>query len=369
MPRVDWFITELDIKGGAERFVYSAAPYLSSYGWQVRVITVQKGGEFLRQLRQDGIPCIELGLNAFDAVKALNKLNSLWSDSKPEILHTHLYHAGLIGRIIAKKAKIPFVVVHQHGLERNRSILRSLLDRKFSKWVTHYVASCSAVAQMLQKRERVPGGKISIIYNGISAEDSSRKISRQDLRNTPENGTMPIIIGSIGRLEPEKGHEDLLYGFSSLPDQVSNPSQLWLVGDGSEKERLIKISQNLGIKDRVRFFGSQETVAPLWRHINIFILPSKWEGMSMALLEAMGQGIPVIATAVGGTPEVITNSFNGLLIPANDPMAITHAIELLSKDPQLRKEMGIRGQSHVLANYTLEKTVDKIDRLYKRLLV
>ncbi len=156
MYRVDWFITELNIKGGAERFVYLVAPYLVNYGWQLRVITLQKGGDFYHQLNQAGIPCIELGFNPALGVRSLSRLSKLWSVSPPDILHTHLYHAGIVGRIFARKADIPIVLIHQHGLERNRGYLRSFLDRKLNSWVTQYVVSCAAISRLLQSRERIP---------------------------------------------------------------------------------------------------------------------------------------------------------------------------------------------------------------------
>ncbi len=160
----------------------------------------------------------------------------------------------------------------------------------------------------------------------------------------------------------------MLYGFSRLQKSGDSPPQLWLIGDGSAKNRLIEISRDLGILEQVKFFGAQETVAPFLPQLDVFILPSKWEGMSMALLEAMSHGIPVIATNVGGTPEVITNRYTGLLIPPNDPQAITEAIELLRNDPGIRKELGSLGRKHVNANFSLEKTARSIDELYRRLL-
>ncbi len=369
MTRVDWFITELDIRGGAENFVLRAAPLLREYGWDLRIITLQKGGDFLQQLVQQGIPCVELNFNVFSGTQVLAKLNQMWSNSPPVILHTHLFHAGMIGRILAKKARIPIVVVHQHGLESNRSQVRSIVDRITSRWVTQYAVSCKAVSAMLQTRERIPASIISVIYNGVlvsQAQEASIRNSHQSVPFDQVQKTM--IIGNVGRLEPEKGHEDLLQAFARLTNENASPPQLWILGDGSLRDRLVSVTKELGIQNQVHFWGAQKNVAPFLDKIDIFILPSRWEGLSMALLEAMSRGIPVIATEVGGNPEIIQHEVHGLLIPAGDPGAITEAIEFLRNNPTNRRKLGIQGQQHVIENYSLEKTVCSIDQLYKGLL-
>ncbi len=367
MPRVDWFITELSIKGGAENFVLRVLPHLAHYGWQIRAITLQEGGNSIKQLEQAGIPCVELNFRPTTAMTAIYRLDRMWANSPPIILHTHLYHAGILGRILAIKRKIPVVLVHQHGLERNRTNLRSFLDHNLSPWVTQYVVSSQAVSNILQSREGIPKSKINILYNGVSPERINSVTETTPKKNgLPGQSDLPFIVGCVGRLEPEKGHEDLLHGFSGLTRNDKNSSQLWLIGEGTLKERLKRITCDLGIEKQVLFLGAQDSIPSFLAKMDLFILPSRWEGLSMALLEAMSQGIPVIATDVGGTPEVITNSYNGLLIPANDPSAITRAIECLRQDPLLRQKIGSRGREYVSTKFTLEQTVRSLDELYRR---
>ena len=371
MPRIDWFITELNIMGGAENFVFRVAPLLYRYGWQLRVITLQQGGHFLHTLSRMGIPCVELGFHLTSGASVISRLNRLWLDSPPDILHTHLYHAGILGRLLAIKTRIPVVLIHQHGLERNRSQLRSYIDQSLSHRVTRYLTSCEAVSTMLQVRERIPQSKITVIYNGVSLE-GNRNIAAINNDAPPDYQGLklpPFIIGTVGRLEPEKGHEILLDSYFKLIRSDTPASELHIIGDGSLKERLTRIAHELGIGKQVHFPGNQESLLPYWGKMDLFILPSRWEGLSMALLEAMSHGIPVIATNVGGTPEVITHLYNGILIPPDNPGAMTEAIELLRQNPIFRKELGKRGKSHVAANFTLEKTVSNLDSLYKRMLL
>jgi glycosyltransferase involved in cell wall biosynthesis len=222
---------------------------------------------------------------------------------------------------------------------------------------------------MLQTRERIPASQITVIYNGVPVSLAQEARIGNSHQSVPfDQGHKPLIIGNVGRLEPEKGHEDLLQAFARLTNESASPPQLWILGDGSLRDRLIGVTKELGIQNQVHFWGAQKTVAPFLDKMDIFILPSRWEGLSMALLEAMSHGIPVIATEVGGTPEVIHHGVHGLLIPAGNPVAITEAIEFLRNNPINRRQMGLQGKQHVIDNYTLERTVFSIDQLYKGLL-
>jgi glycosyltransferase involved in cell wall biosynthesis len=167
MPRLDWLITGLRVTGGAEMYVRRVAPLLRQSGWDLRVVTFVSGGHLIDDLRAEGVPVIELGLRHNADLSVFARLERLWRSDPPDLLHTHLYHAGLIGRIVAHRSGIAAVVVHQHGAELARSPLRSLLDRVTTTWVTRYVSSCHAVARVLTAREHIRLSSIEVIYNGL----------------------------------------------------------------------------------------------------------------------------------------------------------------------------------------------------------
>ncbi len=189
MPRLDWLITGLRITGGAEMYVRRVAPLLCQSGWDLRVVTFVSGGDLIDDLRAEGVPVIELGLRHKADLSVIARLTQLWRPDPPDLLHTHLYHAGLIGRIVAHQLGITPVVVHQHGLERARSPLRSLLDRATTGWVTRYVSSCQAVAQVLSTREHIPLSRIEVIYNGLDASPFAVQSSSSSL---PQDWPVPI---------------------------------------------------------------------------------------------------------------------------------------------------------------------------------
>ena len=134
------------------------------------------------------------------------------------------------------------------------------------------------------------------------------------------------------------------------------------VGEGNQLPELLEQCNRLGLEDNIHFVGHQQDVAEWLPHFDIFALPSAWEGISLALLEAMAAGLPVVATAVGGTPEVVLDEQTGLLTPPGDPQAMAAALERLLSDPALRQEMGAAGQARVSASFAIEGTQEQLEQ-------
>ena len=361
---IDWLITELNTLGGAETYVKQMAPRLLQAGYAIRVITFMSGGTLVAELRNSGVTVIELGLkNKFDW-KAMIRLSSLWRADRPDLVHTHLYHAGIIGRIVAKVMGIRTVVVHQHGAERARSTVRSRIDRLTSPLVSRYVVTCRAVADLLQQREGISGMKIVIIYNGIEClEPISPK---PDKSHQERLSSIPTII-SVGRLSPEKGHNTLLEAMALLHTHQTQ-ARLVLVGEGGSQIFLTERIKELNLNGFVHMLGTRRDVAELLANADIFALPSDWEGVSIALLEAMAAGLPVVATAVGGTPEVVIDGINGLLVPPHDPEALAGALSRLLIDPDLRQHIGETGRQSVRERFNIQHTVHQTQALYESLI-
>jgi len=278
-------------------------------------------------------------------------------------VHTHLYHAGVIGRLTAKIIGIQRVVVHQHGVERARSSIRSLLDRITSPMVSQYVATCQAVADVMQQREGIPGSKITVIYNGVELSDPTNAIFRKPLH---DRGSSPMKIICIGRLSPEKGHYILLEALADLKTCVVS-NQLILIGEGKQHSALAERSAQPDLAGRVNILGTRSDIPEQLAKADIFVLPSDWEGVSMALLEAMAAGLPVVATAVGGTPEVVVDGKTGFLVPPHDSGRLADALSRLLLDPDLRQRMGQAGRERAFEQFNILHTVQQTQALYERL--
>ena len=213
-------------------------------------------------------------------------------------------------------------------------------------------------------REKIPQSKISIIHNGINSNIELSPESKPDGWPIPPS---KICIGTASRLSPEKGHSYLLHAFSKIINLGYDAYGL-LLGEGQLLQDLIQEATDLAINKRVFFPGKVKNVYPWLRHFDIFVLPSLWEGIPLALLEAMAMGLPVIASNVGGIPEVIQTPDFGRLVPPKDPDALADEMIKLLNDEHLRKKIGEIGKKHVIENFSINKTVDNLDKLYKNVL-
>ncbi|MCJ7701805.1 MAG: glycosyltransferase, partial [Anaerolineales bacterium] len=310
MIKIDWLVTELQVTGGAERYIEMMVPLLRSRGWDVRVITLMRGGALVDSLRLKGVTVVELGAQHKADMGAIFRLIRLWKKDPPDLLHTHLYHAGIVGRIVGRLMGIPAIVVHRHGVEHDRSLLRSLIDRWTSGLPDLYVSTCKAVKNVLQEREAVPASRVKVIYNGV-------QIPQFHTNKFPDDWLVPdgsLVIGLVGRLSQEKGHKLLMEAFSILLGDFPTLYAVF-IGRGPLDSKLKELAVELGISKRISWINHSNNVAEWLDHMDIFVLPSSWEGVSLALLEAMGARLPVVATNVGGTPEVVVDGETGILVP------------------------------------------------------
>ena len=364
MVRVDWLITEMNVLGGAEMFVRLAAPRMRARGWDLHVITFSSGGYLAEQIHAESVPLIELGLQHKLNLSAVIKLLLTWKKDKPLLLHTHLYHAGMVGRVAGRLMGIHPIIVQQAGPEQNRSRLRTWWDRHTSFLVDCYLTTCEAVKKNMQVREHIPANQIAVIPNGIVLTNYQKQPPKPAM--WPVTAPVPVL-GTVGRLSPEKGHHNFLEAMSVLIQQGKNFHAI-IIGDGPLKDELAQRTKILHLEEHVSWVGPQSNV-PDWLHFfDLFVLPSHWEGISMALLEAMATGLPIVATDVGGNPEVIEHGRSGLLVAPSNPQQLSEAISRLIENPTLRQEMGQSGKKRCQERYNIEIIVEQLDALYKNIL-
>jgi len=361
--RVDWVISQLRVIGGAESYVRLSAPRLIERGWNLRVITLVSGGDLIGELEKYQVPVVQLGARSVFDWTMISKLQKLLRQDPPEIVHTHLYHAGISGRVVARMNGIKSVIVHQHGPENQRTMFRSLLDRFTSRWVSCYIASCNAVSEILNSREKIGIEKIHVVYNGVAIPMPEKPAKPSDWPVTPEK----LGIVCVGRLSPEKGQLELLDALAILKNDEQYFHLVYL-GDGPMKDSIAKRAQELGLVEKISFAGFRREIGEWLPNFDIFILPSKWEGVSMALLEAMACGLPVVAIAVGGTPEIVVHGSTGFLVSPQDPKEMARAILTLIRDPHLRLRMGMAGYQRIHTQFTIEQNIMQLENIYQSLL-
>jgi glycosyltransferase involved in cell wall biosynthesis len=282
-----------------------------------------------------------------------------------DAIHVNSYIPGNYARLAAALMQVPIVIDHWHGFTRfNRK--RRVICRFLSRFTDLSLAVSREVKDYLVSEIGLNPVKVRVVENGvdIAAIDAARP--RAEVRRELGLPAGAAVIGLVGRLDHwGKGHRELFAAMAQLKDRY--PCHALIVGGGRREREVRQFAEGLGLAGEVHFLGQRLDVPDLLQAMEIFVLPSYSEGVSLALLEAMAAGLPVVASAVGGNPEVVTDGETGLLIPPRDAEALAGAMERLLVDPGWAKELGTRARGHVVANYSLARFGREIIAIYDEL--
>ena len=363
--KIIYLITELSI-GGAQNALTRLLSGLDRASYEPYVACLYNGdGVAAESIRQLGIPVTDLGMKFKRNLGAFFRIYRLLRKVKPDILHTLMFHANIPGRIIGRLTGVPIIISSERTMEME-SRFRLWLNQLTAHLADRITCVSQKVADFAIREIKIPQEKIIIIPNGISMDQYShiRSLSEERISlGLPEG----LLIGTVSRAHPIKGLAILLDAFAML--LIDRPQvHLVLVGSGPQLHELQQQANKLGLEGHVIFLGERRDIPSILAAIDIFVLPSLFEGMPNAVLEAMASGLPVVATSVGGTPEVIMDGVTGLLVPPGNPTALTNAMVRLLEDPGLRSEMGQAAYMRVKQYYTQEQMVQKTELLYQDLM-
>jgi glycosyltransferase involved in cell wall biosynthesis len=306
------------------------------------------------------------------------RLARLIRRERPQILHTHTAKAGTVGRVAAllTGSRRPPIVVHTfhgHVLRGYFGPVRSLFFRLLERWLasrtTALVAVSPQVRDDLVSLGIAPRERFAIIRLGIelderiAADQDDRAESRRYLGIPDER----FAIGWIGRMTPVKRTDDVLVAFKRLRDGGVDAT-LCMVGDGPDRAGLEQRAYELGIVRDTLFLGYQEDVAPFYAAFDALVLPSSNEGTPVSVIEALGAGRPVVATRVGGVPDIVRDGEDGFLVEPGATDELADRLARLARDPALRERMGKQGRERVLPRYAVDRLVGDMDQLYRSLL-
>ena len=353
--------------GGTESHLLDLVQGLGKLGVNVEVICSRPGPLTEQLSRLDvQIQCVEMvhpwpnGEYLLDQGALLN-LGALIKRKRPDIIHSHLYPAYLHASLAAKDVGVRAIVNTAHnGIIRPRDALLSHITG------AHTIAISQTIAHLL-KGVGVPLESIEVIHKGIGPEHFEDDFETQQslrLELGLENGP---IIGTVARLSPEKGIDTFLYAMRQVADVHPGITGL-VIGDGPQATELSHLTHQLDLEDIVHFHGTRKQTPALNRLLDIFVLPSRVETFSMALLEAMAASRMVVATNVGGTTEVVTHAVDGWLIPPDDPWTLSRAILMLLKHPARRAAMGAVAHRKVAAHFTRDRMIQHTLSFYERIL-
>lgn len=283
------------------------------------------------------------------------------------VMHAHSSKGALVGRLAAAMAHTPaaFFTAHNSifyeewpGWKIN---LFALAERFLARFTDRIITVSDALKKDILNKEKIPAKQLTTIYNGIDMDSFNSNVDTLAVRKSLGLPPLGQVVGTIARLAPQKGVTYFLRAASLLKDYQVN---FIVVGDGPLREQLERETVELGLQDRVTFAGQRDNIPAVLPVFDIFVLPSVTEGLPLTILEAMATARPVVATTVGGIPEVIQEGKNGLLVAPRDPEALAVALAGLLAERERAARMGAAGKSLVQERFTVASMVEKTVNLY-----
>ncbi len=357
-----------DLKiGGAERVIGDTALGLDRKKYDVSVWCVTRGGETATELSEKGIEVKILGISSYHNPLSTFKMTRLLKASRADIVHTHGYFASVIGRLAARRAAIPVILAHVHSTYWEYKKRHLMIERKLSRFTQKIICCSKAVENFVRNTEKITDNKTIVIYNGVDEGRFSPRKSSTSIRAEFGLDEEAAVVGTVSSLTPHKGHEYLIQAASLVQDTFPSVKFL-VVGDGPLRIKLEEQAKNLNIHPSVIFTGTRKDIPEILSLLDVFVLPSHTrEGLGIVIIEAMAAEKPVVATDIGGIPEVVDDGETGLLVPPGDPEALSKAITTLLQDPSRAKTMGEKGRTRVKEMFTTTKMLSEIEHVYQSL--
>jgi len=368
--KIFYFTTDSKI-GGTERMILALLEGLDRNKYEPFLCAIKPGGALLPEAEKLGVKAVTLNAGSRTDLPALCGIIPMLRKEKPGILHTFLFHANIAGRIAGRMCGVPVIISSQRSVDKWRKPWHSALDKWTSGLCNLIISNSEAGRKALIEREKIDPARVITIHNGINAEKFAAAACGADAGAARKAfGFAPgdTVLGIIANLRAVKGHKFLLKAFQNVRRTTPDVRlKLLVVGEGKLEGELKDLADKLGVSNDTVFAGFRDEIPRVLAAIDIFVLPSLWEGFPVSVIEAMASGKPVIASRAGGIPEAIVEGETGLLVPPGDVPALEKAIEALAGSPELAKKMGEAGRKKAGSEFGIEKMISKTEGVYERL--
>ena len=368
MPRVLFVSTSTSV-GGAEKTLFTLATHLDRQEFQVTgTVSLKPPGHYAHRLAEQHIKTKSLGLRGWPALRDCRALERVIREERPDLVHAIMYQAIQLCRFVKRRANLPFRLISSPRVNyRSRSYGTLLLDRWLKAADDLLITESNASREFLIRKLGYAEGRVKTIYNGVdippaTASQTTRKRMRLQLGLAHDE----TLLLAMGRLDVQKGHGVLIDAMAELGR--SRKARCVIIGDGPLRDRLRAQIRNRGLGRMVQLPGERGDVLSWLAACDVFVLPSLWEGLPNALLEAMALGLPVAASRVDGVPEVVTSGQNGLLVEPRDPAALAGAIASLIDEPELRARLGRDARTRITEGFPLSAMISGYAAAYRSVL-
>lgn len=372
-------------RGGAQRQLVELLKGLPRDRYDSHVISLSMEKlDYAPTIRAMGIPLTCIAQSGVWSWRTLGEVVASLRALRPTIVQTWLFTSDLYGRLAAclcraeqylfdrhgrqaRRAGMPVIISTVRSVEPDKPLRRVVADRWLKRWTDAFIVNAQAVGQVLTQRERVAAERVHTIYNGLDFQVfNPARVDGVVRRTLSLDGTMSVI-GIVGRFAPVKDHATFLRA-AAVVQRHAPSARFMLIGDGPLAPSLRALCRALQLESQVHFVGNQEDVAASVAACDAIVVTSLYEGCCNAILEGMAMGKPVIATAVGGNPELVTGGRTGWLVPPRSPAHVADAMLQMLRDPQQARAMGRAGRARIEADFTLSRMVEQTESVYRALL-
>lgn len=355
--------------GGAENVLLSTLRRLNSKQYESTVCCLRDKGALGQAVEALGVPLIELNrlhVGGWDG-RIVRDLAAVIKDQRIDIVHAHLYHASLYSRLAARRVGVPVVVTtHNTYPKQHHKWHRRVLNWWLARGTATLIAVSEDIKRDIMRDDHVDGGRIRVIPNGINIDRVQSMLDKPRAKARLGVPADAFVFGNVGRLEEQKGHRLLIEAFSRVVRRHPN-AVLILTGDGRERAALEAHAVAACPPGSVFFLGMRADVGDVLRAFDLFVMPSLWEGLALAMLEAMAAGVPVLVSDVGGVSEVLGEDKYGMRIPAGNVDALAAKLAECIANPDSLAEMAARAAARVREQYSESAMVAQIESVYEQL--
>jgi len=373
-PLVAHVIFRLDV-GGLENGLVNLINRIPAQRFRHAIISLTDYSEFRHRLTRSDVPVFALHKPAGNSPVTQLKLWRLFRRLRPDIVHTRNLGA-LEATLPAALAGVPARIHGEHGRDVNdidgSNTRHQIIRRLYRPFVHQYIAMSRDLASYLQQKIGVPPCRLAQIYNGVdSVLFRPAQERREPLPHPDFAGPEDFVIGTVGRMQGVKDPLTLARAFVQLMQAMSGAGKrlrLVMAGDGPLRERVRALLAEAGVDEYAWLPGTRNDVARIMRGFDLFVLPSLAEGISNTILEAMATGLPVLATAVGGNPELVQVGVTGTLVPRDDPESMARAMRAYAENGELCRRQGAEARRAVLSRFGMDAMVNGYTSVYDQAL-
>lgn len=354
--------------GGREKVVLDILDHLDRSRFELELVCLGGQGALYDEFLKRDVPIRFFWKRSGVRPGLFLELRRYLAKSSCRIVHSHNPGAFMYAAVAALSCRVPVIINSEHGYGEDISWAKTIVESILTKSIDLTLAVSDELRVKLMDRPFSLARKVKTLHNGVDVEAFGSCSGGGAVRSELGFSGNHILIGTVGRLEEVKDHETLIRAFKIVHD-VNPDCRLVIVGEGRKRRELTTLSGALNLNGAVTFTGERRDVSSLLSAMNIFVLPSRSEGISITLLEAMASGTPVVATSVGGNPEIVEPGLSGLLVPPGSVDGLADAVLRLVHQPDVGRALGSAGRKRVRERFSLSSSITELESVYDSLLV